>query len=427
MDARWKPVAVDELRVGQYLRIGHRWFDHPFVLGTFRISSASEIAIIRAAQLTRLFIDPQRSSTENAVGSATDPAASTGINELEAATDIAAYNARLQSEKAAHAESVRRQRRLLDQVQQNYHNAVDDCADVQRLFGSGDVDATQRATALVNRVLQAGEDCDCSLSFAAADQPADLSQRLSRQSLDAVAIAGVVGRRMNLPKADMSILALSALAHGVGIERLPENLRDESIITDHGDMLEYQHYPILSARILRGCDDMPEQVEQIVAKHRERLDGNGFPEGLDGDLQPLARLVGVIREFLTLTRGAKALVPAAALAHIYRNLRTAYGSDVVDPLVAALTVYPPGSYLELTDGSIGRVIRVSESERMRPTVWLFDDTVTPAEADIVDLAAIRSIRVQRVLDPQKLVSDVVEFFGGNRWAGLTLSNPSTPV
>jgi hypothetical protein len=117
-------------------------------------------------------------------------------------------------------------------------------------------------------------------------------------------------------------------------------------------------------------------------------------------------------------------MPAAALAHIYRNLRAAYGSDVVDPLVAALTVYPPGSFLELTDGSIGRVIRVSESDRMRPTVCLFDDTVTPAEADIVNLASTRSIRVQRVLDPQALEPDVVEFFGGHRWSGLTLSNPS---
>jgi HD-GYP domain-containing protein (c-di-GMP phosphodiesterase class II) len=427
MDARWKPVAVSDLRIGQYLRIGHRWFDHPFVLGTFRITSDSEISIIREAQLTRLFIDPDRSVAETSNGVMTDQVATTGINELEAVSDIVGYSARLQDEKAAHAETVHRQRRLFEHVQLNYDNAVGDSTVVQRLLGEGDVDATSRATALVNRVLQAGEDCDCPLSFAAADQPVDPAQRLSRQSLDAVAIAGVVGRKMNLGKAEMSILALSALAHGVGIDRLPEALRDESLIVDRGDLLEYQHYPILSARILRGCDGMPGEVEQIVARHRERLDGNGFPEGLEGDLQPLARLIGVIREFLSLTRGAKAVMPAAALAHIYRNLRTAYGSDVVDPLVAALTVYPPGSFLELTDGSIGRVIRVSESDRLRPTVCLFDDTVSPAEADIVNLSTTRSVRVQRVLDPQRLERDVIDFFGGDRWSGLTLSNPSLPV
>ena len=53
----WEPATGDDLKVGDYIRIDHRWFDHPFDRRMFRISANAEIATIRDQQLTRVFVD----------------------------------------------------------------------------------------------------------------------------------------------------------------------------------------------------------------------------------------------------------------------------------------------------------------------------------------------------------------------------------
>ena len=81
-----------------------------------------------------------------------------------------------------------------------------------------------------------------------------------------------------------------------------------------------------------------------------------------------------------------ATLPAAALAHLYRNLRGACGEAAVDHVIAALTVYPPGSFVALADGNVARVVRVSEEARLSPLVCLFDESMPASQSEIVDLA-----------------------------------------
>jgi hypothetical protein len=60
--ANWQPIAAQDLRIGHYVRIGDRWFDHPFLKSQFQISSAAELAAIHAAALTRIHVDLARST-----------------------------------------------------------------------------------------------------------------------------------------------------------------------------------------------------------------------------------------------------------------------------------------------------------------------------------------------------------------------------
>jgi hypothetical protein len=108
------------------------------------------------------------------------------------------------------------------------------------------------------------------------------------------------------------------------------------------------------------------------------------------------------------TRGT-ALIPTVALATLYKQQREAYGKDVMEAFVAALTVYPPGSYVALSDGSIGGWCARSERERLRPCVLIYDPNLNPDEADIVDLTEVRSLSITSALDPRQQMTGLVEF------------------
>lgn len=417
----WKPIGVEQLRVGHFIRLGYRWFEHPFLLSRFRITSESEIAIIRDSHLTRLFVDPNRSMPAPVTAALPD---TVKVPTVYPGASISSTTEQLQTLKAAHAERVRHQHDQLARTREHYRAAVNDGGDAMSLLSAGSSDAYAAVNTLAKTLVSIAVEHQSPLTFAAIAQPIDAGALRACQSLDAAAIAAAVGRRLALRPHAMSILTMGALLHAVGIEQLPASLQDEGSLTERGALLDFQHYPLLGAEQLRRCGNFPSEVLQVVRQHRERLDGSGFPQGTSGDeIHSFARIIGAIREFQVLSHRDTSSLPAPALAHLYRHLRGAYGPAAIDNVIAALTVYPPGSYLALTDGSIGRVVQVSQQARLRPTVCLFDESVEPGEAQIVDLADTSHVTVARVLDPENLAQEVRDFFGAG-WSGVALSRPS---
>jgi HD-GYP domain-containing protein (c-di-GMP phosphodiesterase class II) len=109
----------------------------------------------------------------------------------------------------------------------------------------------------------------------------DAQQRHALQALDAVAIAAMMARRLSLSADQTRELTLATLLHGVGLLRLPANLRVESGLTRAAEVQAYRQ--ISGAWCGSGgcCSGMPPAVGHIIANHRERLERHrlSFPEG----------------------------------------------------------------------------------------------------------------------------------------------------
>lgn len=411
----WEPITAAALRVGHFVRIGHGWLEHPFLRRTFRIETARELALIRKLELTRLSVDPHRStlSPEGASDAQEDA-------NVEIDFDVGQEAARLQSEKAAHTTAVQARRAELMKTQLAYEAGA---ADAEKLFGQlHGAASTAAATAesLVRETMRRLEDGSGPLTSASTRAPHNRDRRLGCLALDAVSLALSVGRRCDIQGDELELLGTGALLHAIGLRRLPDELREEHSFRSYEAQLEFQDYPLLGVEMLRECGGFSAEVLQIVRQHRERADGSGYPEGATGgDIHRLAPIVGAVREFQVLSANRKVGMPAAALSHLYRNLREAYGHGVIDNLIAAVTIYPPGSFLSLSDGSIARVMRVSGESRLRPTVSLYDGAVRPDKAEILDLSEIGDLNVAKVLNPAQMEVAVRRFFGDG-WSGYAL-------
>lgn len=422
----WKATRVDELRPGHALRIGHAWFDHPFPASTFQLESLVQIGVVREVGIKRLFIDLDKSTP-----AARDPANATmGLPLLHDTPEdlrqqISAEARRLTQEKANHVEWVGRARLDASEVGRSYQRCAREASLCLSMLNAGFPQAEQQADKVLNALVNDVGSVESPLSLARGTPPVDAQQRHALQALDAVAIAAMMARRLALSAEQTREVTLATLLHGVGLLRLPANLRVESGLTRAAEVQAYRKYPATGAELVSACPGMPPAVGHIIANHRERLNATGFPAQKVGEDVPLlARVVGLISEYVSITTRGTALIPTVALASLYKQQREAFGKDVMEAFVAALTVYPPGSYVALSDGSIGRVVRVSERERLRPCVLVYDPNLNPDEADIVDLTQVRSLSITSALDPRQQMTGLVEFLGGRAWPGLMLSAPT---
>jgi len=116
--------------------------------------------------------------------------------------------------------------------------------------------------------------------------------------------------------------------------------------------------------------------------------------------------------------------PSQALSHIYANMQHKFGTDVIEPFIAAVTVFPPGSFVELSDGSIGLVMQSNMKERMRPVIMQYERNASHSQAAMIDLARERSLTVQKSLDPKLVPGRVKEALSPSELTGYAVSSAS---
>lgn len=422
----WEPATADDLKVGDHIRIDHRWFDHPFERRMFRISSDREIAIIRETQLTRVHVERTPAESEGTAatapaGTASPPpdaaappaatpttAAPAAEASPEAATAPAPATPAPPSDvppdrvAAARAAALRaEQREALEAAKARDRHTREQAQLTLGALSAGHQNAAATVAAFVDYLVAILNNSTTPLAPMAPAAARNSRLRLALLGGDAVWLCALIGKRMGLPRGELRALTHAAAVHAAGLSRLPPHLPEE----EPGHPMRgtpLGHYPNYSTLILEQCGGFDAQVLRIVAEHRERPDGSGFPRGLKGDaIHPHALILGAVRE-LQIRCAGSAVAPAVALAGIYKWLRDTYGTPIANHLAGAVLVIPVGTYVQLSDGSLARVTGINESARLAPVVECFGPNAELRAPETIDLSQRPGLFIVRALDTSKL-------------------------
>jgi response regulator RpfG family c-di-GMP phosphodiesterase len=98
------------------------------------------------------------------------------------------------------------------------------------------------------------------------------------------------------------IMALGGFFHDVGLNFLPLELQNASLMTLSLEQQKlFESHPQLGAAALMKIPNLPREVTAIVMQHHENCLGDGFPAKLTGEqIFPMARVVGLVDQFCDL-------------------------------------------------------------------------------------------------------------------------------
>lgn len=412
-EVNWEPIEADGLQVGHFIKIDQRWFDHPFVRRSFQISSERELAIFREAKLERVFVDRARSKVSGAASDSQPerdkaaPAAETTAPLDDAAKArveaAAAAQAAAEAAEAAKAEAarIRAQRVSLDAASARDRVTLERARALLPALSCSDARAAALVDGFIDYLVAILNNSTTPLTLMAAGAPRRSGMRLELQMADAVSLVALVGKRMGLKKEQLRVLTQAAAMHVVGLARLPPQLIDEEPGSEEFQAPAFRNYPVLGASIANKCGGFAPDVLRIVAHHRERPDGGGFPHGLKGDaIHPLALILGAVREFQI--RCNSDTSPVLALAYLHRQCRETYGADIIGHLAATMLVYPVGTFVQLSDGRVARITSINEAARTAPMVDVYEDRSALREWTTLDLSQSPGISIVRALDTSYL-------------------------
>jgi len=141
------------------------------------------------------------------------------------------------------------------------------------------------------------------LSFASAlVATLDARDRYTAGHSAAVAVySRDIALRMGLPGADCQSVHLAGLVHDIGKIGLPPGLLEKEGPLSLEERRVMQGHSEIGERILANVDDYGD-IAQVVRHHHERIDGNGYPDGLVADdIPPLSRIIAVADAYNAMT------------------------------------------------------------------------------------------------------------------------------
>ena len=250
---------------------------------------------------------------------------------------------------------------------------------------------TKACQALVKRNLESMLRNESAMLWLARLKSQDLYTSLHCLSVSILAMG--FGTHLGLADEKIELLGLAGLLHDVGKMKI-----DPAILNKPGKLTqeEFEHiklHPRFGYEALCSQDDIPPAAVQAAHGHHERLDGRGYPQGLDGYQIPfITRVVTIVDAFDAIT-SHRAYDDARPIQTAYDVLRSGadkqFDGALVQEFIRWLGVFPVGTLVELHTGEVALVLEKHPQLHLRPkVVVLRDASKAPCEPRYLDLSQL---------------------------------------
>ncbi|HEX3656347.1 MAG TPA: HD domain-containing phosphohydrolase [Pirellulales bacterium] len=240
------------------------------------------------------------------------------------------------------------------------------------------------------------EDRDLFVALGLNPPPGDIA---GRHSLHTAMLAISIGATLGYDDRTLVELGIGCLIHDLGMLRVERARYQDNRILGNTDFREIAKHPLYTFDLLRQqLDWIPRASRMVAYQMHERCNGSGYPRGRTAkQIHELAKVAAVADVFLALcsTRPHRpALMPYYALERMLHGVKDGlFDAVVVRALLKTVSLFPVGSFVRISDGRIGKVLRSNGEDYARPVVAAWKPGTDPNESIVVDLSQEPDLRV----------------------------------
>ncbi len=214
----------------------------------------------------------------------------------------------------------------------------------------------------------------------------------SQHSMNVCVLSVALGRHIGLAENDLKELGLCGMLHDMGKMLIPDKVLNKPGKLAGKEIKIMKYHTVLGLKILKKSKGrVPLSVINVAYSHHERVDGKGYPRGIGQDkLTRATRIVAITDMYDALTSDRVYRKGCSHLEAI--DIMTKMSGKHLDyalvlKFIECLSVYPPGSIVELTNNEIAIVVEVNQDEKLRPKIiLLLGYDKQPRTEKLIDLA-----------------------------------------
>lgn len=403
------PIDASQVVIGLYVWLDLTWDEHPFFSSRFMVKTAKDVSIIQSLDIEGKLYFYSEQSTAQPGPLIPKPL---NVDEVKAAEERAAKEALVAEMLALEKAKMAKQKALRDaalRADQAWGNAaraakaaLNELPRSPKVAGKQLVDLSSEAAAMVSKNREV-------LLHLLGDKK---EQGPQFHALNCMTLAMLVGKKAGMNERGLADLALAALAHDAGESQIPQQILKNPQRKKHEEDFFRQHVTF-STKFAEESGAFSPDALAMISDHHEAMDGSGWPRGKQGDaLSVGARILAIVDRYDTLCtpdmpKGVP-MMPAEALATMFRNESTRLDKALLSLMIKLLGVYPPGTAVQLSDGSLALVIAPGANS-LKPTVLLYSPELSKDDAPTIDLAGESDIKIVEAVRPSTLPLDVFQW------------------
>jgi len=227
--------------------------------------------------------------------------------------------------------------------------------------------------------------------------PYKVDNFLVTHSLRSAIFAIVVGIELKMQNHQLVELATAALMHEIGLIHISEDIYSRSGELSDEERKYLHVHPVLSCKILKKAK-FPLPVCLGTLDHHERENGAGYPQKLTGEKISLyGKILAVVCSYEAMTgerKYKKAEDPSTGLLNVLRREPSQYDEEVLKALLNALSFFPIGSFVYLSNNIVAQVIDNNSEDPRFPIVRVIDRSAKDAFSEAIR-TAMDGIRIMR--------------------------------
>lgn len=220
---------------------------------------------------------------------------------------------------------------------------------------------------------------DPSVIFQCINAPNPVDEYLRHHSVNVGFINGMMGKWLGLKNADIDLLVLAGLVHDIGKTKIPLEILNAPRRLTISEFEIMKTHPIYSYELLIGDPNFPPKVYLAARQHHEKLNGKGYPDGIDINEITLFARVTAVADIYDAMVSKRVYKKANNPFKIISLLSNKQFSELDINLVQLFTEKMPaeliGKPVLLSDGSIAKIKYIVHDDLEYPFVDIDGQTI----------------------------------------------------
>lgn len=206
-------------------------------------------------------------------------------------------------------------------------------------------------------------------------------------------LAYVIAKWMKVPEKEWMQVSLAGTLLDIGKTKI-----DRKILVKPGKLTveefdEMKKHTVYGYQIIKSSPGLNEGVALAALQHHEREDGSGYPMGLKGSqLHLYSKIIAVADVYHAMCSERvyqKAVSPYVVVEQLMKDSYGKLDPKIVHTFVEGITQFSSGTVVELSDGSIAKIIFTDRNNPTRPMVEV--------NGKIINLADSRHLSIMKVI------------------------------
>lgn len=392
-----KRIGIDELKPGMLVeQLDRSWLDTPFFRHKMTITSANQIAQLKACGVRTLVVSIEEEHT------ATQP-----VNAAPDITDDPAFTVPKETVSVLSIVGLEEELPIARQTYQAAKTIVQNAMYDTRLGRAINMDEVNRVISDMSDSILRNPDALTSLT-----RLKNFDEYTFYHSVNTSILAMSLGRHLEFDRTTLHQIGVGSLLHDIGKTKIPTEILNKPGRFKPDEMEIMKQHVLRGVEILSTTTGLGDSYLRPALEHHERVDGTGYPHRrVRRELSQFGMMAAVVDIYDAMTSDRcyhKGQAAHEALQFLYRlSLEGHLDAVLVQQFIYVVGLYPVGSVVELNTGETGIVKEVHHHAPLAPVVLLVKsagNTVLshPKELDLVAQVETPHRKIAAILDSRQV-------------------------